>query len=76
MRVDLCSLPPDCLKLILSKINYGERKQEAWAILSCSKAMHKAVKGCAAVVALHGTWNRRQLIGETLSSLILFTQAG
>ena len=64
-QINLCSLPPDCLQLILSKIEFGDskRKQAAWALAGTCRTVRQAVTACPAAVKLQGGWSRRQMLG-------------
>ncbi len=64
MTADFANLPPDCWRLILSKVNFGSRKQLVWALSGSCKTLHRAVKDCPAKVELCGKWKRRQLLGK------------
>ncbi len=63
-EVHLCSLPPDCLRLILSKVDYGRNRQALWALSGSCKTVREALRECPAVVELFGKWNRKSLLSK------------
>jgi len=63
IAMDLLSLPPDCLRLVLSKVEFGCTKEAVWAVSGSCKALQRALQECPAAVELKGKWNRRQLLG-------------
>ena len=71
--INLGSLPPDCLRLVLAKVDYGSHKRRVWTLSGTCRSMREAVTDCPATVKLQGRWSRRQLIGAThcVSCLVL-----
>ena len=65
-EMSLCSLPLDCLRLVLIHVNYGCEKQIAWALSGTCRSIRQAVKKCPASVKLQGKWTMRQLLGAKL----------
>ena len=68
--VNICSLPDDCLRLILSKVDFGGNKEAVWAITGSCKALQQALADCPAIIELQGEWDGKQLLG--LNSPISF----
>lgn len=68
MEVTLCSLPLDCLRIILSKVDYGYNQKTVWALAGSCKTVRQALKECPAAIELQDVWGPGQLQGaETLS---------
>jgi len=63
MEASLAGLPPDCLRIVLSKVDYGSNKLAVLALAGSCKTIQQALKDCPAVVELQGNWDRRQLLG-------------
>ena len=66
-EISLCSLPPDCLRLILINVDYVCEKQIAWSLSGTCRGIRQALKECPAAVKLQGKWTNRQLLGAKLS---------
>ncbi len=68
MDVTLCSFPLDCLRIILSKVDYGDNRSAVWALAGSCRTLRQALKECPADVELQDGWGPGPLEGTVSQS--------